>query len=148
MIYGDSAFAYAVRDGLAPTAPITLHLPGDVPADSLDALLALARTHTTLTVSSYPGTAAGFALPGGRAHDPQNATMAYSRTVCVLKAVMGPYYNLEELWEYHLAYGFRDHDTDHGYRALCQPRADPDGRRRIQYTEAVLQRSFRQPATG
>lgn len=112
VIYGDAAFADAARRCPVPPAPVTLHLPGDVPDDVLIALLELAKTHTNLAVHTYPGTTAGFALPGSPAHDPQNAAMAYSRTVGALKTVMGPHYDLEELWEYHLACEFRDRDAE------------------------------------
>lgn len=112
IIHGDADFADAALRGPVPTSPVTLHLPGDIADDALAALLARADAHANLTVFSYPGTAAGFALPGARAHDPQNAAMAYSRTVCALKAVMGPHFNLEELWEYHLACEFRDRDAE------------------------------------
>jgi carboxymethylenebutenolidase len=112
VIYGDAAFADTARHGPVPAAPITLHLPGDVPDDALKALLDLAETHVNLTVFAYPDTTTGFALPGTPAHDPQNSAMAYSRTVCALKVVMGPHHNLEELWEYHLACEFRDRDAE------------------------------------
>lgn len=112
VIYGNAALADTARHGPVPSGPVTLHLPGDVPDDALAALLALAKMHLNLAVYAYPDTTSGFALPCSPAHDPQNAAIAYSRTVGALKAVMGPHHNLEELWEYHLACEFRDRDAE------------------------------------
>lgn len=60
----------------------------------------------------YPGTDHGFCAPGRAAYDRASATTAHSRTMAVLRRVMGPYYNLEALWEAHVGFEFATRDVD------------------------------------
>jgi carboxymethylenebutenolidase len=87
--------------GIASLAPLTVHVAGDkrVPASGAK------------TAFHYPECNAGFALPGHPRYDAPWAEMAYSRSVAALKRVIGPHYNLEELWEHHLACEFAHQDA-------------------------------------
>jgi carboxymethylenebutenolidase len=60
----------------------------------------------------YPDSRAGFALEGGPDYDRIAANVSYSRTLSVLRKVLGPDYNLAALFDEHLRHEFITHDAD------------------------------------
>lgn len=110
----DAACADLLEAGSPPAVPVTLHL-----ADGDPELSVVSRDHLATTLRSaggalhvYPACRPGFALPGGSGYDPVQARMAQSRTIGALKQVMGPNFDLEALWDRHLACEFAARDAD------------------------------------
>ncbi|MDR5740876.1 dienelactone hydrolase family protein [Caballeronia sp. LZ016] len=60
----------------------------------------------------YPGCRAGFAVPENPQHDKPAALMAYSRTLALLRKVLGPVFDLNHLWEQHCYFEFATRDVD------------------------------------
>ncbi|WP_248324513.1 MULTISPECIES: dienelactone hydrolase family protein [unclassified Caballeronia] len=63
----------------------------------------------------YSGCAPGFAAPAASADSPYDkpaALMAYSRTLGLLREVLGPVYDLDRLWEQHCYFEFATRDVD------------------------------------
>lgn len=52
----------------------------------------------------YYGTSPGFAEPGNINYDPINASIAYSRTLAVLRSTVGPRVDLEDVWDDNINY--------------------------------------------
>src|SRR5688572_31924307 len=82
--------------------PTVLHLPaGPAPA-----------AREGFEVYTYPGCKTGFATPGDPAYFKPAADMAYSRTLALLRRVLGPYYDLSSLWEAHRRCEFETRDAE------------------------------------
>jgi carboxymethylenebutenolidase len=97
----DCAVSY-YASGRAGDTPAMLHLGGASGfAGSED-----------LAVYAYPGQDGAFATPGSRAYFKPAADMAYSRTLALLRRVLGPYYDLSSLWEAHRRCEFEARDAD------------------------------------
>jgi carboxymethylenebutenolidase len=68
--------------------------------------------HAQIEQYVYPGCAHAFATPGREHFDKPAAMMAYSRTMALLRKVLGPVYDLNQLWETHCHYEFATRDVD------------------------------------
>jgi carboxymethylenebutenolidase len=64
------------------------------------------------SVFLYPHAGAGFYLRGRPAYDRSAAQLAHSRVIAQLRRTLGPTYDLEALWEQHLAFEFERHDPE------------------------------------
>ncbi len=93
----------AARDS---KAPLVLHFPG------VDSHAADFAAHSHIEAYAYPGAGPGFAVPGAGDYDKSPADMAYTRTLGLLRKVMGPIYELSALWEAHRACEFITRDAD------------------------------------
>ena len=60
----------------------------------------------------YPGVDHAFASPGRPSFDKQASDMAHTRSLALLRRVMGPRYDLNALWEAHRACEFETCDAD------------------------------------
>ena len=60
----------------------------------------------------YPDCDHAFATPEREHFDKPAAMMAYSRTIALLRKVLGPAYDLNALWELHCHYEFVSRDVD------------------------------------
>ena len=98
-LFGDRAFPrpFAVHLSLGQGAELEAV---QAAADRLD--LQLFATETQ----------AGFVVPGSPAYDRHAAAVAHSRTLSVLRPVLGPKLDLGRLFRGHLAQEFRHHDAD------------------------------------
>ena len=85
------------------------------------ALLQLGDTDTQVPASAgqahieiqiYPGCAHGFADRAHPNYDKPAAMMAYSRTLALLRRVLGPIYDLSRLWDAHTWHEFATRDVD------------------------------------
>jgi carboxymethylenebutenolidase len=105
--------------------PLTLHFgAGDahVPPAAVEAIRAALSGKPTAVIHVYPECGHGFAGRDRPAYNPPNASIADSRSIAALKRMMGPHYNLEELWEYHLACEFGKQDATETMRTMvAQP---------------------------
>jgi carboxymethylenebutenolidase len=59
----------------------------------------------------YPGVAPGFDRKTRANYDRASAGLAHSRSIGLLRQVMGPHYDLEALWERHTRYEFETRDV-------------------------------------
>jgi carboxymethylenebutenolidase len=60
----------------------------------------------------YAGCDHAFAAPGRSHYDKPAAMMAYSRTLALLRKVLGPVYDLNALWEQHCYFEFAARDVE------------------------------------
>ncbi|CAG4897220.1 dienelactone hydrolase family protein [Paraburkholderia gardini] len=60
----------------------------------------------------YAGCDHAFATPGRAHYDKPATMMAYSRTLALLRKVLGPVYDLNALWEQHCYFEFATRDVD------------------------------------
>jgi carboxymethylenebutenolidase len=95
--------------------PLMLHYAENDPACDADARArigaALAkRPHVDQYV--YAGCDHAFASPGRAHYDKPAAMMAYSRTLALLRRVLGPVYDLNALWEQHCYFEFATRDVE------------------------------------
>jgi carboxymethylenebutenolidase len=93
-----SYYAAAKADGV----PVVLHL---VDAHEVCG-------HEDFEVYGYPESDRAFATPGSPGYFKPAADMAYSRTLALLRRVLGPYYDLSSLWEAHRRCEFETRDAD------------------------------------
>lgn len=111
--------------------PVMLHLAGSDPATSPEATALLREAFTdpasALTLRSepplpagrakgavytYPVAGPGFARRDSPHFDRAAAGLAHSRTIALLRRLMGPNYDLEALWEAHIRCEFETRDVD------------------------------------
>ncbi|MDH3235741.1 MAG: dienelactone hydrolase family protein [Alphaproteobacteria bacterium] len=96
--------------------PVVFHFGGEdshVPQEAVEAIRAKFDGRDEILVNVYAGAEHGFAnkLRTDVYHKPA-AGMAHSRTIALLRGVMGPVYDLEHLWEMHCYYEFETRDVD------------------------------------
>ncbi|MEZ5923878.1 MAG: dienelactone hydrolase family protein [Hyphomicrobiaceae bacterium] len=84
------------------------HMPTEVQQRITDAF----RARPDVEVYSYPGVDNAFATPGRDSFDRPAATMAMTRTLTLLKRVMGPVYDIAPVWEEHVATEFVTKNVD------------------------------------
>ena len=112
-------------DALGCGMPTVLHVAGDDPLNTPGSLATIgealaANRDTELYV--YPGARRGFAMPGRETHDAPAAGMAYTRTLALLRRVLGPHHDLSALWEAHRSCEFVSRDADATMRTMvAQP---------------------------
>lgn len=104
------------RLDLAPSVrvPVTLHFGSNdshAPPAAVEAIHVVLADRPEAVIHLYEGCQHGFAGADRPAYDAPMASIAYSRTIAALKRVLGPHYNLEELWEQHLACEFKAQDA-------------------------------------
>jgi carboxymethylenebutenolidase len=102
---------------LAPltACPLVLHFAEDdpdVPADTVTRLKQAFAERPEAAIHVYPGARRGFEQPGGVSYDRAAAGLAHSRSIAMLRRVIGPRYDLEALWEAHTRYEFATRDVD------------------------------------
>jgi carboxymethylenebutenolidase len=93
--YAPAAAALAEKAG-KNGVPVMFHLP-DADGTLLDKL----RTRfPEIEVFLYRGAAAGFA-EAGKAYDKSSSSLAYTRTLELLRRTLGPRYDLDKIWDRH-----------------------------------------------
>jgi carboxymethylenebutenolidase len=94
--------------------PMALHFAENddyVPAAAVARIKQAAAARPDIQVYTYPGARHGFVRPDGGDFDKPAAGLAHSRSIALLRRVMGPRYDLEELWEAHVRYEFETRDV-------------------------------------
>jgi carboxymethylenebutenolidase len=90
-------------------APLVVHLAGSDPAIAwIEERFA---GHLEIAVHVYPGTLPGFADKNSTHYRRSAASLAHSRSIALLRRVLGPDYDLEKLWEAHTNYEFVTRDV-------------------------------------
>ncbi|MHA1536371.1 MAG: dienelactone hydrolase family protein [Alphaproteobacteria bacterium] len=96
--------------------PVVLHFgseDGHVTPDKVDQIKAKLDGNERFLINVYEGAAHGFANPFRKdVYSKSAAGMAHSRTIGLLRGVMGPAYDLERLWEAHCRHEFAERDVD------------------------------------
>lgn len=95
--------------------PMVLHFAGRdrlVPPEAVEKIRARFAGRHDVEVYVYPGVDHAFASPGRHSFDPQASGMAHTRSLALLRRVMGPHYDLNALWEAHRACEFELRDAD------------------------------------
>ena len=93
--YGENVGALASRAG-KNAVPVIFHLP-DADAAQFEALRG---RFPEIEVFFYRGIAPGFAEPG-KGFDKSSYNLSYTRTLEVLRRVLGPRYDLDKIWDRH-----------------------------------------------
>jgi carboxymethylenebutenolidase len=83
------------------------YCPPDAQAKIRSALAA----HSRAEFYFYPGADHAFATVGRDTYDRSAAEMAYSRTLAMLRDVLGPRFDLNALWDQHTEYEFGQRDV-------------------------------------
>ncbi|MGF6768225.1 carboxymethylenebutenolidase [Paraburkholderia sp. GAS199] len=95
--------------------PMVFHFAGDdafCPLDTRETIMRALASQPLVEQYVYPGCDHAFATPE-REHFNKPATlMAYSRTLAVLRKVLGPVHDLDALWEKHCYYEFATRDSN------------------------------------
>jgi carboxymethylenebutenolidase len=117
----DCAICYyptAIEAALDPApridCPIALHFAEDddyLPAAAAAKTREAFAGRSDIEIYLYPGTRHGFNRPDGGDYDKPAALMAHSRSIALLRKVMGPQYDLASLWEQHTLYEFGTRDV-------------------------------------
>jgi carboxymethylenebutenolidase len=108
-----------VVDAMSTAPAVLLHTAGADPTAAASAVDAVRRRlGADAEVYVYPGVAPGFAVAGRAAYDKQGADMAHTRTIALLRRVLGPRYDLSALWEAHRACEFISRDVDATMRTM------------------------------
>ena len=98
----------------AVQVPMVLHYAGAdrfVPPAAVEAVRAHVGARADVEIHVYPDVAHGFANPARASYDKAAADMAHTRTIALLRRVMGPRYDLSALWEAHRACEFVTRDA-------------------------------------
>ncbi|RMF33984.1 MAG: dienelactone hydrolase family protein [Alphaproteobacteria bacterium] len=97
------------------SVPTVLHFAGNdqfCPPEAREKILAAVRDMPHIRTYLYEGQDHAFATPGRDHFDKPSTLMAYSRSLAALRSVLGPIYNLEELWDLHCYHEFATRDVD------------------------------------
>ncbi len=97
------------------TCPVVFHCGGEdehVPLAAVEEIKAAFAARDDVLVNVYEGAPHAFANSFRETYDKAAAGMAHSRTVALLRSVMGPVYDLEHLWDMHCFYEFAERDVD------------------------------------
>ncbi|GAB5097719.1 dienelactone hydrolase family protein [Caballeronia sp. HLA56] len=95
--------------------PMVFHFAGDdafCPLDTRESIMRSLAVNANIEQYVYPGCDHAFATPEREHFDKPAATMAYSRSLALLRKTMGPVHDLNALWERHCYYEFATRDVD------------------------------------
>jgi carboxymethylenebutenolidase len=105
--------------------PIVLHfaeLDSFTPLATVERIRREIARSNNIKINVYPGVKHGFASPACPSYDKPAAMMAYSRSLALLRKVLGPEYDLSALWDKHLEYEFASRDLEANMKTMvAQP---------------------------
>lgn len=96
------------------TVPVVFHLAeldSYCPEDARNSIRKAFDDNDLVRIYDYPGVDHAFATHGRDVFEPLSAGLAYSRTLEVLHATIGPRYDLSALWDRHIYYEFEARDV-------------------------------------
>jgi carboxymethylenebutenolidase len=94
--------------------PMAMHFAEEDPAIRPETVARIKHASTErpdIAIYTYPRVAPGFDRKGGANYDRASAGLAHSRSIALLRRVIGPRYDLEALWERHTRYEFQTRDV-------------------------------------
>jgi len=81
------------------------------PAEARSAIQKALHDKPGVELYVYPGVDHAFARPNGHHYHKPSALLAHERTVAALRRVLGPDYNLSDLWDEHVRHEFDTRDV-------------------------------------
>jgi len=81
------------------------------PAEARSAIQKVLNDKPGVELYVYPGVDHAFARPNGHHYHKPSALLAHERTVAALRRVLGPDYNLSDLWDEHVRHEFDTRDV-------------------------------------
>jgi carboxymethylenebutenolidase len=110
--YGEGLEAVLDRPG-AVDRPTLFHFAGDdESAAGINARLKAEFPSGDVETYVYRGAGFGFAAPDSDAYDKSSAELAYSRSLALLRRVIGPRYDLNTIWDRHTEVEFVTRDAE------------------------------------
>jgi carboxymethylenebutenolidase len=113
-----SYYGFGIDFGLnlAPRigCPMVLHFAEkdpQIPPEAVARVKQAFADNPEIGIYVYPGAAPGFDRKTMPVYDRAAAGLAHSRSIALLRKVMGPHYDLEALWERHTTYEFGTRDV-------------------------------------
>jgi carboxymethylenebutenolidase len=97
------------------SAPLMLHIAAEdtfCPPTAQAAIQAAFKNRASAAIHIYPGCGHAFAREGSANFGKPASLIAYSRTLGLLRQVLGPVYDLTALWENHCYHEFAARDVD------------------------------------
>ena len=94
--------------------PMVMHFAAEdkfVPPEAVEQIRQALQSRPDIEIYHYPGVDHAFATPGRPSYDKPTTLMAYSRSLALLRKVLGPVYDLSQLWEKHCEYEFATRDV-------------------------------------
>jgi carboxymethylenebutenolidase len=94
--------------------PLVMHFAEKDPAIPPEAVRRINQAFSgrpDIAIYVYPGVAPGFDRKSNANYDRASAGLTHSRSIALLRRVMGPHYDLETLWEQHTTYEFVKRDV-------------------------------------
>jgi carboxymethylenebutenolidase len=104
-----------LTEGANIACPLVIHCPGDdsyIPPASVVQIREAFAKRPEVEVYVYPGADHGFDNKNRPAYNRSAASLAYSRTIAVMRKTLGPHYDLDALWDRHLMCEFADRAVD------------------------------------
>lgn len=96
------------------TCPMVLHFAaedGFVPPEAVEQIVGVLGERDEIEIYNYPGVDHAFATPGRDSYHKPSTLMAYTRSIALLRKVLGPKYDLGALWDKHCEYEFAARDV-------------------------------------
>lgn len=96
------------------TCPMVMHFASEdqfVPPEAVDAVRNTFEGRSDVEIYYYHGVNHAFATPGRDSYHKPSTMMAYSRSLALLRSVMGPIYDLSQLWDKHCEHEFVGRDV-------------------------------------
>ena len=96
------------------TCPMVMHFAdedGFVPPEAVGKIRDTFSDRPEIEIYNYPGVNHAFATPGRDSYHKPSTMMAYTRSLALLRSVMGPIYNLSQLWDMHCYHEFATRDV-------------------------------------
>lgn len=110
--YGEGLEAVLDRPGVVDR-PTLFHFAGDdESAAGIIARLKAEFPSGDVETYGYRGAGFGFAAPDSDAYDKSSAELAYSRSLALLRRVIGPRYDLNTIWDRHTELEFATRNAD------------------------------------
>lgn len=81
------------------------------PAEARSAIQKALQDKPGVELYVYPGVDHAFARPNGHHYHKPSALLAHERTIAALRRVLGPDYNLSDLWDEHVRHEFDTRDV-------------------------------------
>jgi carboxymethylenebutenolidase len=118
--YGGGIDRHAA-EAVSIRCPIMLHWGAEdaaIPAHAREAVRTALAGHDHAEAYVYTGAGHGFNCDRRASFHPFGASLAHSRSLGLMHSVIGPRFDLSELWERHTACEFSEHNADATMRTM------------------------------
>ncbi|MCY4207329.1 MAG: dienelactone hydrolase family protein [Roseovarius sp.] len=112
--YYGVAIEDALNEGANISCPMVFHfaeLDKFAPPEAVEKIRTEFKDRNDFEFYDYPGVDHAFATHGRDSYDKPSAMMAYSRSLSLLRKVLGPIYDLSHLWDMHCHHEFATRDV-------------------------------------